>query len=303
MPNRLAGAICAAILILITPADAIGAIPRPGAMTFPGPGPTPSPPGSATPSGPSSSGSPTPGPSTSGSTLGSRHRLFFANAQRESLTGTASARRRMRLMVKALHRSRADVGVLVELDGSQPRFFRNRTRGSWELISAGHGVRNAVIYDSSVWTLVSRKTIPTYWKGGRRTRTPVVILRTESGEQVGVIGVHNPRDDSRLRRVNNRRILAAVRRLQRDGIGVLTAGDFNTGRAALCLYTGRRHQMASAGHRRRHACRDHRSARIDQAFATPDVQLRGYRRSASRATDHGAVYSIGFRLRHRRTSA
>ncbi|WP_300677169.1 endonuclease/exonuclease/phosphatase family protein [Nocardioides sp.] len=304
MPNRLALAACLVALLLGTPATALATVPHLTATRPDGAGPshptatTTAAAAATATSTATASASPSPsGTGGTGTTPGPRHRLFFANAQRESLTGAADARRRMGIMVRDLNRSHADLGVLVELQGGQPRSFRTRTQGAWKLISVGHGVRNGVIYDPQVWTPLSQDSIPTYWNGGQRTRTPVVVFSGTDGEQVAVIGVHNPRDSSRRRSTNNRRILATVRTLQRRGIGVLIAGDFNTGKAALCLYTSRRHQMASAGHRRRHACRDHRPTRIDQAFATSDIDLFGYRRRFSRATDHRAVYSTGFRLR------
>ncbi|UDY24822.1 endonuclease/exonuclease/phosphatase family protein [Nocardioides sp. Kera G14] len=223
------------------------------------------------------------------------HRLFFANAQRESLTGYANARRRMQKMVRRIDRSHADLGVLVEIEGRQPQSFRTATQGQWEMVGTG-GVRNTVIYRTSAWTVVDRSRIPTYGTHSRHKNTPILTLADHDGYRVAVIPVHNPHNSARRSRINNRRILAAVARLQHAGIPVLVAGDFNAGRSVVCSYTNRRHAMTSAAHPGAHACRRARNTSIDQAFATRDLKLFGYRRAHTRATDHRYIYSVGFRI-------
>jgi endonuclease/exonuclease/phosphatase (EEP) superfamily protein YafD len=114
---------------------------------------------------------------------------------------------------------------------------------------------------------------------------------------IGVIAVHNPRDNGQLSAMNNRRILAAVNTIQSYQIPVLVAGDFNSGRPTVCRYTRHPHAMESARHRRANPCRRGGEAPIDQAFATPDLNLKKYRAMPSRATDHHYVYAVTFQPR------
>lgn len=211
---------------------------------------------------------------------------------------------RMRIVVDHLQHTHADLGVLAEVQRPQVDAFRRYVGGSLALVTGGNDLDNAVFYRRSAFDLVDRHTVWTYYRGGRKVRTPVVVLADRrSGGRVAVIPVHNPatlpRTGSQSRwRLRDLAVVAhEVHRLGRTP--VIVAGDFNDHAGALCDLTAPSVGLASP--LGEHAgCARATDAPVDQVFVSPWLPHHGYRvyrgRYVERATDHGRFCELTISL-------
>lgn len=251
------------------------------------------------------------GPTLPVDTTTDDHKVAWLNAWADAHTrpgGDASyaldSTDRMRIVVDHLQHTHADLGVLAEVERTQVDAFRRYVGGSLALVTGGNDLDNAVFYRRSAFALVSRHSFWTYYRGGRKVRTPVVVLADRrTGGRVAVIPVHDPatRPATGSQSVWRSRDLAAVAREVRDlgSTPVVVAGDFNDHTGPLCALTAPAVGLASplAGHT---DCAKATDAPVDQAFVSPWLLHHDYRlyrgRDVERATDHGRFCELTISL-------
>lgn len=230
------------------------------------------------------------------------HKVAWLNAWADAHTrpgGDASyaldSTDRMRIVVDHLQHTHADLGVLAEVERTQVDAFRRFVGGSLALITGGNDLDNAVFYRRSAFALVSRHSFWTYYRGGQKVRTPVVVLADRrNGARVAVIPVHNPAtlpligSQSEWRRRDLAAVAHEVRAL--GSTPVIVAGDFNDHAGPVCDLTGPSVGLISPLATHAH-CAEATDAPVDQAFVSPWLLHHGYRlyrgRDVRRATDHG----------------
>jgi endonuclease/exonuclease/phosphatase family metal-dependent hydrolase len=230
--------------------------------------------------------------------LGASHTAAGGNKK-----GWASGSARMAMATSVIQGSGADIVGLQELEIGQARTFLGRTNGAWGLYPGPGGgtltVRNSVAWRTSVWELVSSRTVPIPYFHGNRVPMPVVELRNrETDQTVYVMNIHNPATTSRHGNNQRWRTMAmsieldTVRGLQDDAPVILT-GDFNERSEAFCKMTSGGTMRAAVPAGAASGCGAPANTGIDWVFATPHVDFSGYLRQRSaliaRATDHPFV--------------
>lgn len=204
---------------------------------------------------------------------------------------------RMGDLVSILNNRGLDVAGLQEFEVSQQAAF-NRIAGGWAMFRGSEKSRRAVVYRTSVWTLVDGGTIMAPYFRGAPNPVPWATLRhNATGREVSFISLHNP--TSNPKRGNNavhraRSIglqLSLVGQLSSNGAPVVLMGDFNERAEAFCKVTGAGLVAANGGSAS--PCVMPGGAGIDWIFGTPDISFSEYLRhqdaQVRRTTDHPVI--------------
>lgn len=228
--------------------------------------------------------------------------FFWANAQQAYGSGAANAVPRMGALTALIRRLHVSAGSLAELEQSQVRRFRLDMRGRYGIVPGSRqGLTNAVFYDTSAYRLAWVSHFGSYFFFGQHVSQPVAALQDlQSGATVAVIAVHNPADlygrsNLRWRKRAIAAELAEVARLQRAGLPVILAGDFNNKGPV------RRRIVARGGLMSAVPCplSSDSAVGIDQMFAS-GLRLSGYHpmwgRHISMITNHEVVYTARYQL-------
>lgn len=218
---------------------------------------------------------------------------------RGNKAGWADYSPRLTTQLRLLNSNGVDVVGLQEFEAAQFQSFVKRTRGAWGVypaMSKGRAaVRNSIAWRRDVWDLADYTTLPVPYFRGNIVPMPVILLtHKQTKRQVYLINVHNPA--SSKRRGNNerwrdeavRRQLDKVRQLRQDApsVPVILMGDFNERLEVYCRATaGGDIQAANPGDDTG-PCSPPALMGIDWIFGTSDLVFSGYRRIATRSSDH-----------------
>lgn len=220
-------------------------------------------------------------------------------------------RRRMDIMVAAIEKAHADLGVFSEFQSPQASEFLEKAGASYGLVYPGHNTQNCIFYKKNSYAKIGAGAIIVPYFGGRLIKIPIgEFMDKATGKILEVIAVHNPADTAsypdqaqyRAEALNLE--IRAIHELEAsnkeaagkgnasDRASILIAGDWNEEVTAYQTFSRRTDLISPVvelgrGH-----------LPIDQLFASPSVQFTDYQRitgpNITLSTDHHAVYSATF---------
>ena len=207
--------------------------------------------------------------------------------------GWSSGTERIVAAIDLLDARGVSVAGLQEFESPQYRVFHRRYAGRWAAWFAGGDSRNAVIWRTDTWKLVSARSFPIPYINGT-DEMPVVLLRNlATGTQLYVVNVHNPSNmygtfahqRSQALRIES----GVVDQLLVTETPLLLTGDFNATDEPVCTFTPR---LANAFGSSQGRCGAQRGESIDHIFggrlAFDDTRSDGTPKR-ERISDHDLV--------------
>ena len=216
--------------------------------------------------------------------------------------GRASGTRRMQGVLHIIAQHQVSVVGFQEMEGSQRGAFRAGAP-KWQLYpgdALGNAGENSVGWDTDVWKLVSPKTVPIPYFGGKIRPMPFVLLQNKAtGVLAYFSNFHNPADirqfkhQFRFRVEAEKREVTLFNALEKTGIPVFVTGDMNEREQFFCTVVGGTTLHAAAGGSVAGGCQPPRPTQIDWILGSKNVVFSDYTIDKSQlvhfATDHPVV--------------